>query len=231
MEKTFIKQKLNFGGNNVESLIETINKCPYCNNLVTPKYVQNTCFAWNEKNKHLYIFHWMCPNAICDKHFITFNEITTNKTAKEKYFKYIEHYPNTIKKLFSNNLKQMSPRFIDLYNQSLTSQSIGNFDLSAIGYRAALEVLIKDYAKDILKRPVEEINDKDLFNSIKDYIPEFTVSADVVRILGNDYAHYIQRYDETDFHILIHYMKIFINLMESKFPPTSKKGKIIARNS
>ena len=52
-------------------------------------------------------------------------------------------------------------------------------------------------------------------------------TADVIRILGNDYAHYERKYPEHDFELLKRYMDIFINLVETKIliahPPVERK--------
>ena len=79
-----------------------------------------------------------------------------------------------------------------------------------------------------LKRDRDEVIGKTLYSAIGDYFEEtsFVSSADVVRILGNDYAHYDRKYPQLDFEILKRYMLIFINLVETKLlishPPVQR---------
>ena len=105
-----------------------------------------------------------------------------------------------------------------MYNQALQCEKNGNFELAAVGFRAALEILVKDYAIKELKIDSETVSGKTLFNAIGEYLDEkpLVTSADVIRILGNDYAHYERKYPEHDFEILKEYMER-INLSQ-KFP-------------
>ena len=118
--------------------------------------------------------------------------------------------------------------FIDVYNQALRAEAAGDMALAAMGCRQALECLIKDFAIKELKRPQEEVEKASLFKAIGDYLNEkdLVASADVVRILGNDYVHYKRKYPEHDFILLKSYMNIFIKLVETKLltahPPVSR---------
>lgn len=51
-----------------------------------------------------------------------------------------------------------------MYNQALRSESKGDIELAAIGFRSALEILVKDYAVNELKINVEEVSRKSLFD-------------------------------------------------------------------
>lgn len=134
--------------------------------------------------------------------------------------------------IFSDeHIENMSPRFIKIYNQALRAKDNRDFDLASIGYRAALEILVKDYAMKELNEPPEKVIHKNLHNSISDYLSEngFINTADVVRILGNDHAHYVCKYPMYDFDILQNYMDIFISLIRTKLliahPPVSRSTK------
>lgn len=67
------------------------------------------------------------------------------------------------------------------------------------------------------------------YDAISSYLPNeaLTNSADVVRILGNDYTHYKRKYPEHDFALLKNYMEIFIKSIEVQYmikhPPVSRK--------
>lgn len=129
---------------------------------------------------------------------------------------------------FSDELiEKLSPRFIEVYNQALRAKDNKDLNLAAIGYRSALEILIKDYAINELNEPPEKVIKLKLFEAISNYLPENMLStADVVRILGNDHTHYERKYPELDFNLLQKYMDIFINLVQTKLlianPPVSR---------
>ena len=61
--------------------------------------------------------------------------------------------------------------------------------MAAVGYRSALEILIKDYAINDLHEPSEKVVKLDLFHAISNYLSSDTVNAaDVVRILVMIYS-------------------------------------------
>lgn len=125
-------------------------------------------------------------------------------------------------------LENLSPRFIEMYNQALRAKDNGDLNLAAIGYRTALEILVKDYAINELHEPREKVVNKKLFPAISEYLPANTLikAADVIRILGNDHTHYERKYPEFDFKLLQEYMDIFINLVRVRLliahPPVSR---------
>lgn len=136
-------------------------------------------------------------------------------------------FPSAVASYRNDRLAKLSPKFIDMYNQALRAEQIGDVELAAIGFRQALECLVKDYAIIELQESKEVVSEKSLHKAIGDYLDSSLVStADVVRILGNDYAHYERRYEQHDFAILKSYMEIFIHLVETKLmiahPPVSR---------
>ena len=124
-------------------------------------------------------------------------------------------------------LEAFSPRFIYMYNQALTCEKNGHIELAAIGFRSALEFLVKDYAISELKKDRKEVSEKLLAGAIGSYLDSESIkSADVVRILGNDYTHYKRDYPQHDFEILKTYMNIFIQQIRAKLliahPPVER---------
>lgn len=74
-----------------------------------------------------------------------------------------------------------------------------------------------------------QVSKMKLIESISRYLSkDLANSADVVRILGNDYTHYKRKYPEIDFEILKKYMDIFIQQMEVSYmiknPPVGRSN-------
>ena len=103
--------------------------------------------------------------------------------------------------------------------QSFDAEQNSYFELAGSGYRNAIEVLIKDFAIQELKAPEKEVCKKSLSQAIEAYLPNInaSVSADVTRVLGNDYTHYERRYEDVDFHVLKRYLQIFINSIDCEY--------------
>ena len=171
------------------------------------------------------IFSSACRCTACGKSFFfSCHRVPSSSDISQM----IAIWPASDSSYTNKNLHSISPRFIDMYNQALRSESKGDIELAAIGFRSALEILVKDYAVNELKINVEEVSRKSLFDAIGEYLKqkELLKTADVVRIFGNDYTHYQEKYPNKDFEILKSYMQIFLHLVETQYminhPPVSR---------
>ena len=71
---------------------------------------------------------------------------------------------------FDDKLKKVSPQFVKIYNQALKAEEYSLDEIAGLGYRKALEFLIKDFA--IYNNPdkAEEIKLTWMMKCLKDYI-------------------------------------------------------------
>lgn len=195
--------------------------CPYCNAYEDGSKVDT--YLFNESENIRYgIVRYRCTH--CQKIYLVV--YTLNMQLKEAS---VEAIVPSITIRFENQILQdLSPRFIDMYNQALAAESAGSIELAAIGFRASLEILVKDYAVQELNQSKEEVAKKHLVKAIEEYLKQDDLlkAADVVRILGNDYAHYERKYPEHDFELLKSYMQIFLSIIQTqlmiKHPPVSR---------
>jgi len=106
---------------------------------------------------------------------------------------------------------------VSSYNQAYSSESNGHFELASCGYRNALEILIKDYAINILGEDKKSVVGKDLIEAINAYMKDDLLKngAHAIRILGNDKTHYEKKYDHISFDALKKYVDSFMLYMES----------------
>lgn len=140
-------------------------------------------------------------------------------------------YPNVQPTDLPEQITNFSSRFEKMYRDAEFAESNNAIDLAGIGYRASLEILLKDYALDFKLDTYEEIAKTNLNNAISKYFKNDVntqTAADVVRILGNDYAHWDQT-EEPDIDILKSYLSIFIQIINTKLmlknPPVSRQKK------
>ena len=163
--------------------------------------------------------------TFCSEKYIVIYKIS----REDKIADFAGFYPPSDSGYQNDTLADTSPRFITSYNQALRAEKFGDIELAAIGYRQALECLVKDYAIRELDIDREKVIKKNLCDAISEYVgeKEMLATADVVRILGNDYAHYERKYPEHDFELLKRYMEIFVKLVETKLliahPPVARK--------
>lgn len=140
-------------------------------------------------------------------------------------------YPNSQPTDLPDQIVNFSSRFVKMYRDAEFAESNDAFDLAGVGYRASLEILLKDYALEFDLDNLESIAKTNLNNAISKYFKndlDVQIAADVVRIIGNDYAHW-KKEDDYDLDILKSYLQIFINLINTKLmlknPPVSRTKK------
>lgn len=204
--------------------IQKLVTCPRCGYGTDTPQTRCESFQLTDDNKiHALIVSYRCNH--CKKKYITINQYNT----EDKSSSFGVSYPNVSCELYENErINSLSPMFINLYNQSLRAEFNGDFDLAGFGFRASLEHLVKDYAVKVLGENEETVIKKSLFECISDYLktPELVKTADVIRILGNDYAHFEKKHPEIDFEVLKDFVNIFIDLIDVKLkianPPVAR---------
>lgn len=216
-EKTFLNTSTTALDNKKHMKVST---CPYCNISTDATRVEIKSFTI--ENGLIADVTYKCTS--CDKVF----HVSYVKLNGENMFNPYSVYPNFQGREFSDEIKNISPRFVKLYNQAYKAEYDNNLELAGCGYRNALEVLIKDFAINVLKEKKEDVVRIKLYGAIEKYLSDIDMSkcADVVRILGNDNTHYERDYENIDFKVLKQYLNIFIEMIEVqikiKNPPVSR---------
>lgn len=220
MEIKYLIKPAEIFGSNFVGQYKKLATCPFCGYGTDATFVHKVPYQFNETH----ILAATCNCTSCGKTFFFATEYAKGK----------EYTPITIPSIsfvsYTNEiLSSISERFIDMYNQALQSEFVGNIELAAIGFRTALEILIKDFAINELGKDPDAVSKKKLCDAIGEYLlgqQELVATADVVRILGNDYTHYKRKFPEHDFELLKGYMNIFLKQIEVQYmikhPPVSR---------
>ena len=169
-------------------------ECPCCGAMQKPYYIYGT---FNE-NK-LYI---LCYCDSCQRAYIAeYTYIINNLDRSHNIHNFLKAYPNGYKHSnFNDHIKQLSPNFIKIYDQALTADSFGLDEIAGMGFRKALEFLVKDYAISKFENDAESIKSMSLMNVIKNKInnPHITLIAEKCTWLLNDEVHYFRKYEQND---------------------------------
>ncbi|WP_157841529.1 hypothetical protein [Jeotgalibacillus soli] len=188
-----------------------------------PITTKSHSYNYNSKEE-INIFLHQCPD--CFKNFVTTH---LRKNKEKENIEFISCYPSTRKSQFSRLVEDTSPKFIDIYNQAFSSEQQNHFEVAGVGYRLALEFLVKDFAIKALKQDEAEVKSKKLFEALKDYVDTqgALTSEEVVRVLGNDFIYYGQKQEQIEFNLLKWYLDIFIQQIETKLkllhPPVASQ--------
>jgi hypothetical protein len=163
-----------------------------------------------EENDGLLIGVFNCANQDCHRIFVgVYKNIGTQITANFHFWRFLDgfpkepEWPKPIQDLKSGSKGaqdgSIPTRFIKTYLQSLQAQQNGLEELAGMGFRKAIEYLVKDWA--IQKNPGrrDEIQKEWLGKVISDYYQgDLKSILDRATWLGNDQAHYLKLFGEYD---------------------------------
>lgn len=178
-------------------------ECPFCHSIIVPKYLYLESFR----------LFACCPNNTCNSHFVL------GQNNKGEYVRII---PNSIpvKKGFSEIITSISPSFSEIYNQAYHAEQANLDQICGVGYRKALEFLIKDYliSKEEDDAKKENIKNKFLNNCIQDDVQNDNIKNVAKRAvwLGNDETHYIRKWADKDVSHLKQLIDLTIKWIESE---------------
>ena len=206
----------------IESIDFTPSERPFCHRSINPTMV----FGHTTK-VGLEIFT-LCPSPECGKSFISYYK----KDGSEIY-KYLDKVSqgNIARVEFSKEITDISSQFVNIYNQAFSAEQMGLADICGMGYRKALEFLIKDFLCKKNTSDVSNIKKDFLGNCIQKYVEKQKIKLAAERAvwLGNDETHYERKWITKDLNDLkrliqltIHWieMEILSEGLESDMPKT-----------
>lgn len=187
-------------------VVEQVTECPICKSSIRPIHLHS---VFHVENNLVHIeSHEFCTNCnhsfICSRHAPLSASGFLEKTA---LIKSVEP-PKFKQAEFDDSLKVLSPQFVKIYNQALAAETSGLDEIAGLGYRKALEFLVKDFAIHQNPDDCEDIKKLMLSLCIKKYIdnPQIKTLVERSAWVGNDEAHYIRKQTDRD----VNDMKAFI---------------------
>lgn len=188
-------------------------KCQYCNVAIHPEILTTTPInsSFSSSNITASIVY-SCPQ--CQNHnfqtykldVIDYKECTTKPITKSFFYESTFVYPNEI--------DEISTSFKEIINQSSQAENYHLNHLAGIGYRKAIEFLVKDYLIYIKPEETEAIKTTFLSQCISMIDDEDIKSlAKAATWIGNDETHYTRLHEDKD----INDMKRFIYALTHSF--------------
>ena len=104
------------------------------------------------------------------------------------------------KRKFNKQVAKISPAFCEIYNEAYAAEQLGLGQICGVGYRKALEFLIKDYLSHLDASKTESIRKTFLGVCIEKHIKNDNIKAVAKRAtwLGNDETHYVRKWEDKD---------------------------------
>lgn len=198
---------INFQGH--PKSIKNPNICPHCHVVINP-HNQWVVESKDSDNIPILITAWLCSNDSCKKIFLANYKLDGQDLKFNRFLNGLPKgpdWPKPIADLKSGNSRSPEQseqtRFIKTYLQSLVAENFGLNEIAGMGFRKAIEYLVKDWAIQNKPEDKDKIEKSWLGSVIKDYY-----SGDLKDILeratwlGNDQAHYNKLFDEYDVVVL-----------------------------
>lgn len=176
---------------------EVPNKCPICGANIVPSIVavvkNNRLFSDNSLNFSAAL---ACP--ACHKMFVAIIDESVDSQGTYHLLSVTPQNPSVYD--FDPAMSIISAQFVEIYHQAEAAEVYSLDQIAGIGFRKALEFLIKDYT--ILLHPAQsdEIKETRLAKCIEKYIdhPKIQATAKVATWIGNDETHYIRKWETKD---------------------------------
>jgi hypothetical protein len=201
---------MDFVWDNFKCVVENPSQCPHCHNGIEPRLIAQNI----EKGVNYSI--WRCNFRDCRQQFIAVHQVFGQ--ARAKFVGFLDgtpigpYWPETIKKLKS--------KFIETYNQALKAESSGLDEIAGMGFRKAIEYLVKDYLIQRDDSLTGKIEDKLLASVISENFiqPQEADLKDLLQRatwLGNDMTHYLKYHENFDINDLKELIQLVMDEIHS----------------
>lgn len=211
MKKININSKDVSSNNEKNFSLDAPEKCPHCNMNIQPKVLSS--FFLDDSYLQTIHTSFMCPN--CNR-FFTVEYCLDNLIAPNTTLEILPHPSNATS--FSQNISELSPNFVKIYNQAEKAENIELDEICGQGYRKSLEFLVKDYAIKLNSANADDIKNKSLSQCIRDHISDSHIQtlATASAWIGNDETHYVRKHNDYDINHLKSFISTMINYIELK---------------
>lgn len=206
MRKIIQAESLDTYEDQYEIEIQLPNSCPRCGVAYAELPLNAYCVDTDDFYKsetNLFSLYY-CPH--CEKCFMIHYHVIFSGILKGSVYRTYPVPESTQE--FSKNIQLLSPKFIEIYRQSATAENNGLLEICGMGYRKALEFLVKDYAIKFNPESKKGICNSLLSSCIDSYIDNRRIKAlsKASAWLGNDETHYVRKHEDYS----LEHLKAFI---------------------
>jgi len=199
--------------------VENPSNCPHCHNGIEPRHISQSTI------NNLTYSVWKCTFRECGFQFVAVYQILGHGEAQ--FTGFLDGTP--IGPFWPETIKNLKSKFIETYMQALKAEYGGLDEISGMGFRKAIEYLVKDYLIQRDNSLEGKIEDKFLANVLGENFnsPQETDLKELLQRatwLGNDMTHYLRYHDNFD----IKDLKELIQLVMDEIHSIEQKRHYIA---
>lgn len=212
MEKTIRSTNLNNLNATHDFELKIPSKCPCCNTALSPTFLDSFYISNSSSDYGSLFTFYFCPS--CENCFMAHYHVTIMGYGYRSTGALLSLSPcSEDKTSFSDKINSLSPNFVEIYHQSEKAENMGLTEICGLGYRKALEFLVKDYAITFNPGDSDTIKRKLLSPCINDHIDNKRIKslATASAWIGNDETHYIRKHEDYN----LGHLKAFISAIVS----------------
>ncbi|MEW4264134.1 hypothetical protein Q0N30_10615 [Priestia megaterium] len=169
--------------------LELPDTCPICSFGISPE-----CILVHHKSHIITELLCGCPRHECGSLFVAVYK-------DDFHTEFLRFYPySKVNKEFPEEISEISSEFVTIYNQAHHAEQEGLDLICGVGYRKAIEYLIKDFAIGNNPDSIHKIQNMPLQQCVQKYLDQSEIKAMAERAiwLGNDETHYVRKWESQD---------------------------------
>jgi hypothetical protein len=178
---------------------------------------------------------FLCPVDDCKRYFIAyFRETDGGNRYGGGEFRFTGAAPWVpVAPMVFEGIRKLSPNFYEIYAQAAEADVRKLDQVAGVGYRKALEFLIKDYCSS--KRPEDEgrIKATNLGPCIDTFVSDQNIKdcAKLATWLGNDETHYVRKWDNKDIHDLKSLISLTSSWIETSIKTDQYRASMLSKSA
>lgn len=190
-------------GNNYMSRIDVPDICPICGTRIDAKFINGTRATGIHTGRHSITTTFLC--TACDGLFHIDMDVNDKRSI----------YPQSVFCELNQDVMSSYPQFAEIYTQSLQAQTENLSQICGMGFRKAVEQLVKDYLLEEHPDEKAEILAEPLGRSIaRIENPNIQALAKASTWLGNDQVHLVKKHPDYDIESMKKFIKSLVAYIE-----------------
>lgn len=190
------------------------DECPCCHHAITPGFIASIFSV----ETRVIDAAFRCPRHKCSRMFIAIFErvLMQGGSYSDRFYLRSTFPASPVAPSIPDEVAKISPQFVQIFTQASKAEAFGLGEVAGVGYRKALEYLVKDYCvtkspdkeDDVKKRPLGQVVDV--------YVDNENIKQCAKRAvwLGNDETHYVRTWIDKDIKDLKLLIKLTVGWIE-----------------
>jgi hypothetical protein len=194
------------------------DRCPRCHTAMAPTELAMSIAG--SLRGGVFEQAYRCTSLACGRVFIgeyQWREDPQNIQCNQ-YYAFVRATPISPQPhKFSKEIEGVSPMFLKVFNQAAAAEAAGLDEIDGMGYRRALEFLLKDFLGQQHPDERDAICRMALQKCVQKYVdyPRLKTCAERAVWLGNDETHYERRWEDKVLEDLKTLIRLTVNWIES----------------